>query len=1015
MGTPYYSSKATTKTASLISSSGGSSSPSKTSSSKPSSTSQSPSGGYLKSTEVNVKLDESGREVSRTTTVTSGGVSTQTSQTLKSAGKEVVQPGSKLVKGGSTSAPTPPGYLQTKEKVVVQPGKRLQPPYPSELESFLAQAGPSPDHPAYISSQRFLAPGTNLPIFVSDINLPEGEGVKGQGRRLIEQRLEEAYGLTRGYEYADVQLDTDPELERIFYPVGLFPKGAKLTGASIEEIKVERPKLIGAEEEYKQKYSPGVQETVQTLGFEIEVPAEKMSEFPMSMATPDLTSGITEAGYFYYTEDHPNFKGQGVTVFSPSATPASELKTVKFLGYGNLIPQFYFTQPGDIKGQELKSLWKSAFGADVEAPVTVSSGGVISPIKTNKWSLGGDAEQIRFSTQYGDVFYTKGEFLGDIAEDIQIASQFAAQRQRELKEGKEISSDTFGMMLSGWDIGIDTTDFFYYLSSGSKRMRQQVTSAINKVDTKFGGISALGSVMEFGLSGAEAFITFPEYSLKAAGRAFIPVTYMIKKTSEGGDPLKAAGEVATVYTIYAGQVGLGLGGLALAAYKKPEIGVKAISGIAGSMYAYGYIFYGLQKGLGVLKEKFMPSKTEFKFMSKAELDKMNADWAAKKPQYEAELRAGEVIARQNYIKNLMTETKINKPPSITEQIKAAVWTKADQSAFFAFEAYKGPEQLANYRSFWFKIWKYESEISNFLSPIRQPGSTIVMPYDKASITTQLIAKSGGLFQETSLYTAPGSIIGAGPSGTKVVERVAFASTKLKAGSILSNIASVSYGMGKGVDISLIKQTSPPISTVKSTLVGPLGYIKDTRTPEKIRYHQEAKIEAYEMANIEDALRNPTRDMFKEQLRMEQKYGTRNVTGVGVGIGTRVRTYPIQAISQEQGIRQRVGNIPYVGVRSMIGQKSMIGQNVRIGMRFRQKIPEPPKIFPLPGFATEDEGKRGGRGRRKKLIEGYAGTPPSFTAIIGNIRGGKVSKKSLISGIGIRPITKGWFGKGRRII
>lgn len=939
MGTPYYSSKATTKTASLISSSGGSSSPSKTSSSKPSSTSQSPSGGYLKSTEVNVKLDESGREVSRTTTVTSGGVSTQTSQTLKSAGKEVVQPGSKLVKGGSTSAPTPPGYLQTKEKVVVQPGKRLQPPYPYEFESFLAQTGPSPDHPAYISSQRFGIQGFDVPIYSIDVNLPSGAG-----REMIETRLKEY--SPQGYVFSEVQLDTDPELERVYYPKNFVPAGGKITKASLVEIETEEPKLTKAEREYQQKYSPGIKEKTTILDFNVEYPSNKYSsDFPMSIDEPQL----------------PGFKG-------PLGIPA-------------------------IESFEKKPFYVGS------SSVTFASQSLEEHLAREAWLSKRVPKDVVVTGPFGTATYKEGEKWYPEA----LALEFTKGKMENIYSGT-----SFAKTLSAWDKWVDENPANIYLKEGGKRIGKEVRWVYGTAAKKFKieGASYIAgrAATEFGVGGVQALTSIPDFIYKAAGRAYTPFEHAFKT----GDPVRTGHEVATTYTWWTYTIPVSIGSFGLYATKEPVRAAYGASGFVGAAYTASFVFGKSAQALGQIKGKLLPAQQKNIFLTKSQLDKMNKDWELNKANYEKELLASEKLTRARFIEDIMIKGNMKAKPGIMEQAKTAVGNKIQEASFYALGGAKDPTR---YYNFWFKYWGAEGKVENFL---KGTGGTYVakpLPIEKMPI--EKIGGTEGLFTKTEFYGATGAVKATGPGGMKVYERLALAKTSIKPGAVTSTFIGGAYDLGRKLSVSLDKTAQTPSfidvsysTTPKIASFGPLGMLKQPKDTQKMRYYQGAKIEAYEMANIEDALRNPTREMFKEQLRMEQKYGTRNLMGVGVGVGVGVRTGTRTSMMQGQRQAERQG------IRTIIGLGMGIGLRTptRAGFRFRQKLRQPELTTIKFAFGTGEDTysmKRVGKHARKKRT---AGTPPSFYALEVGLKGKKIPKMNLISGVGIRPITPGWSKK-----
>ncbi len=136
--------------------------------------------------------------------------------------------------------------------------------YPYEFEAFLAQAGPRPDQPAYISSQRYMTEN-GQPVYLVDVNVP------GEGRELMRRRLEE-YG-PEGYDIFEFQADTDPELEMFYYPKGILPEGGNIAGLSFKETKKKKEKKEIAE---------------LALGIDIEI--SDVTNLPTSKALPALST-----------------------------------------------------------------------------------------------------------------------------------------------------------------------------------------------------------------------------------------------------------------------------------------------------------------------------------------------------------------------------------------------------------------------------------------------------------------------------------------------------------------------------------------------------------------------------------------------------------------------------------------------------------------------------------------------------------------------------------------------------
>jgi hypothetical protein len=153
--------------------------------------------------------------------------------------------------------------------------------YPSRLEGFLSQAGPGPGRPGYVTSERFLFE-SGQPAYAVDINLPNLEG-----RKLIKQRLKE--NTPAGYDYVETQLDSDPDMERIYYPKSEFPQGLSSADLTRETVPTQRG---GTKQESKL--------TFQTKSEDVESAPPSWSWSGESPKTPDAKkpfqpSSFTEA------------------------------------------------------------------------------------------------------------------------------------------------------------------------------------------------------------------------------------------------------------------------------------------------------------------------------------------------------------------------------------------------------------------------------------------------------------------------------------------------------------------------------------------------------------------------------------------------------------------------------------------------------------------------------------------------------------------------------------------------
>lgn len=1151
MGTPYYSSKGTTKTASLISSSGGSSSPSKTSST--SSTSKPKTSGYtppstIKSTEVHETRDDSGKTVSVEVTKATDGVITSQSK----YGVETVR----IVRGGVggsqevTKATNGRITMQAKEgeeKISIIKGepqkrelKRAKSLYPSELESFLAQAGPSPDHPAYISSQRFLAPGTNLPIFVSDINLPEGEGVKGQGRRLIEQRLEEAYGLTRGYEYADVQLDTDPELERIFYPVGLFPKGAKITGSSIEKIRIERPSiedlsktLTSAELEYeikRRKEEPGINEYIQSMNINLEVPstafASEQSEFitisknKVSPFFEPLPSNFPiETQYLYYTEDFPGYKGRGVfaTSTSPAATPEiSQIVGIKQDWLPGMFDVNFLRQP-TLKG----------------------------------WVADADEPKIILSSLTGEYKFTKDELKG-----IYYASRRAPllglavgmnlpDEKTGLTPKQEalIPKDTFTKNLAAWDVWVEKNPLL-----GGVSFVGRFTSEGIKKQFGFKGNQIQDLPVGYVSGGLETVMSVGEFGGKVVNRAIVP----FYTAYETGDVGKTAGEVWRSYSTYPAVFLASLGEIGLIGYKDPMAAGVIGSYVLGSAATLKIAGEGVAMGVSYIKEqiskpKFSVAKAEH-FVTEVNYKDMSARGLSKAETYTeigsvkvkgefggsmylkeveepllfstedlamqakgAIIEAGAykmVITRPKFFGLLGTETKVITQPIVSNSLISPTYTAPDviggfeyntviTSAKFGNQYYTSynigrtvlevdtkmrvtgwsinrpvdwkqelPEGWTTHISFTkggdpSHLWTFKEDIPVFKQTNVFAGETgTYMTYELSSvynpfskvIKTSLLDKplikeipSPYSIQETPKYDIQGTlfkskpvpkysgwvsveeITGAGQGTVQVGKLVMF--SKIKGTSIGSTLTQTSVDtaieysstqFGKEIQ-SMFNALNPPRppgtktiqisipkTTTKQVSLQPIIQVAGQITPQKTVSVQKESVISKELYKMNTILQ-PVSLMATENISlMKQPAATKQISLM------KQRTPDLT-----KQITPQVSKV--ISLTKMITPALSITMQKRppsnITLKFNAPQPPPPTFLipKIPLIAGDESYYKRYKGKKQKKPAIYAGTPPSFTAIIGNIRGGKVSKKSLISGIGIRPITKGWFGKGRRII
>ncbi len=826
-------------------------------------------------------------------------------------------------------------------------------PYPHEFEGFLAQAGPSPDHPAYISSQRYMIEGSNLPAYVVDINVP------GEGRELMRERL--GGYEPEGYGFYEFQADTDPEMERLYFPKDLFSEGL-ISGVSLKGGKIPTGK--------------GGTQDVFSLSIDVELPSTEEITRAVSVISPSVKTkkGETPSGFPYHMQgpdvEHPfgPFKEAwypGVSL-GPGEAPVIRISSKYYEG------DVAFTK-GEIENLKGIPGIGTLFGATVGAHEIGAKEyleNLISPDirvtgKTSKITMRTPADTISADIKEADVNY----FAYGLKKWDEYFEKGTQMREAEHYEGRGVS----GLIEAGTDFGFaivtnvakgikeygnemavsmrestkgapeyakNLAGAWFYSEGLNKDIYPQILPGETAYTVK--GIAYHGTkmVLDFPPLLVETVFRTPQYAGKAAGRVALPFVFADK-----GD------EVIKTYGGWAVLAGIGIGEFGLSAVKKPEVlGYGAVE--VASVFMAGKVI-----GAGVSKLRGKPEpKYTYKAMTEKELSEANRWFEAHKKGLETDIFAKERAARSSYINTVMDTGRMGR------------------GDFFGDLRY-------NIESFYYTT---KFKITSGMKEAPKAGDVVSTKQD--------------LFARTDIR------VGTVDVGGGVAQKFLFA----------EKVFTPEVGIASGISTFSIfaqegrKTTKPTdIITSKTPTFDFTSSISGQKSMGKMTVSKQRRIEALEMekidAGIDYALRHPTKQEMLEEYKMGLKYGPAQLYRMSQREGARQRQ------------RERVGLLTGVATRTgqRMGERIGIAENVRLKLQLKMRTREPPLI--IPPLAIQPIGYSEG-GRRKRSIRAplEVGAPPDLTSAILGIKGKKVGGTALATGIGIRPFTKGWMKKTRRL-
>jgi len=394
------------------------------------------------------------------------------------------------------------------------------------------------------------------------------------------------------------------------------------------------------------------------------------------------------------------------------------------------------------------------------------------------------------------------------------------------------------------------------------------------------------------------------------------------------------------------------------------------------------------------------------YMSKQEYDKLNKDWASRKAIVEADILKDDAAMRSATVKSWMVTSgdALKGRTGFWETARGTIVQKADEKLFMMTKGYENPSTYYNVK---FKIGQTHTAINDALGkgPLKS-GSELWKPPPAGSIPVENIGQTTGIFTKTDYFKVPAPSSGSGG----VVQANIFATTSFDIPTATQNVFGVLSSTYSVLPESQRIQDQPSFTADFRPSLDRINILPDQKRLTGMTLSEERRIRLVEMEKSDEAVRYALRNPTKQELLEEYREGLR----LGIGVKTRLRTPERQRSGQRE--RERVLVIDRINIGEIVHERVQTGQRVDVIQIQEQPKPPPPGetfLFP-PLFG--DVRERYGKKKKKKKLRGPVriGAPPDLTAALLGIRGKKVSKVALATGIGVRPYTKGWMRKTKSV-